>query len=199
MFSENIQDELENQGLVCIDIDGFVHKSLNNESLKNEIHDVTINVTAYDEEKDETGIVIAKVNVKCFPFITPESTHSLLDELSAEYEVVGTGIGLMKNPMPKATREMRDDGWLFYLERLYVAPNCRGIGIGSEILEQLSLFIEDLTALCPSHIVLIPGAFEIPLGDETRKAADERLIKFYKKNGCKTMPKSNVMYKAYAW
>lgn len=197
MFSENIQNKLENKGFACVNIDGLVHKNLNNESLKDEILDIAINATAYDEKKDKTGVEIAKANVKCIPFVSQKTMYSLLDELSAEYEIVGTGIGLLKKSMPKATRDMSDNGWLCYLERLYVAPNCRGIGVGSEILEQLASFIDDLVAICPSHIVLIPGAFEIPLGDETRKAADERLIRFYKKNACKTMPKSNVMYKEY--
>lgn len=97
---------------------------------------------------------------------------------------------------------------VFYLERLFIKPQYRSLGYGKFILKNIDKILFRLVIAEFTCIVMLPAAFEYAEPEEYKnvlndseipdgKKITERLYKFYKRYGFKTVTGSRALYKIH--
>jgi len=110
------------------------------------------------------------------------------------------------NGLKDKYRSMEFTENVIYLERLFIKPEFRKLGYAKVIMNNINKILSRLVIARFACMVMIPAAFEYAnpvdykelLNDDQipdGKKLTEKLYRFYKKCGFKTIPNSSVLYK----
>jgi len=196
-MNEKMKNHFEMVTDEVVFVDSFFKRHLSSNDSHQHLANLEINFVCYDEEEEEK--VISRVAFAIFD--TPansrvsNSYYNMVVEMDCESAEFGEIASDVCNHSGKLGQKITSEPYLFCLEDIMVADEYRGMGIGSQIMNNLFSLVEEACNLQPTYILFTPFVYsDTDNSDEEKQKELEAVEKFFKNNKCKRLGD-----KAKAW